>query len=285
MVEQHGAPTALRQVLTGDVADPALRDAAMARLTTGDPLRHAEIALRRAESIGARLIVPTDREWPAAVNDLALVNPGAPGTASNSIRPPLCLWVRGDRLVNEAFAQAVSIVGARAATTYGAHVSGDLAYGLANSRWTVVSGGSYGVEAAAHRGALAAGGSTAVVLAGGMDRPYPAGNSAMFDQIAACGLLISEWPPGAEPIRHRFLLRNRVLAAMAGTVLVEAAPRSGSLQAMNRALALSRPAMVVPGPVTSQMSKGCHELLRTNPAVRVVTSVDDVLAEIAQRRG
>lgn len=284
IVQQHGAPAALRQVLTGDVADPALRAALVARTATGDPLRHAEIALRRTDRLGARLVVPTDTEWPAAVNDLATVDPNTPELAKDGIRPPLCLWVRGDRPVNEAFTQAVSIVGARAATAYGTHVAGDLASGLTDRGWTVASGGAYGVDAAAHRGALAAGGSTAVVLACGVDRPYPAGNAAMFDRIVERGLLISEWPPGAEPLRHRFLRRNRVLAATAGTVLVEATPRSGSMQMMNQALALNRPALVVPGPVTSQMSKGCHELLRTNPAARVVTCVDDILAEIARPR-
>ncbi|WIN00044.1 DNA-processing protein DprA [Actinoplanes oblitus] len=205
MVEQHGAPAALQQVLAGDIADPALRKAVKVNLATVDPLRHAEIALRRADRVGARLVVPTDSEWPTAVNDLAMVDLGAPGPARDGIRPPLCLWVRGDRPVSEAFTQALSIVGARAATAYGMYVSDVLATGLAGHGWTVTSGGGHGVDTAAHQATLAAGGSTAVMLACGVDRPYPAGNSAMFDRIAERGLLISEWPPGAEPVRHRFL--------------------------------------------------------------------------------
>ena len=167
------------------------------------------------------------------------------------------------------FDRSVAVVGARAATAYGLHVTTDIAYGLAEQGWTVVSGGAFGIDAAAHRAALAAGGRTVAVLACGVDRPYPVGNAALFEQIAESGLLISEWPPGAEPLRHRFLIRNRVIAAAtAGTVLVEAAARSGAVQTMSRVLALSRRAMVVPGPVTSAMSVGCHELLRRHPQAR-----------------
>jgi DNA processing protein len=109
------------------------------------------------------------------------------------------------------------------------------------------------------------------------------GNAALFEQIADRGLLISEWPPGAEPLRHRFLIRNRVIAAATrGTVVVEAAARSGAAQTMSRVLALNRTAMVVPGPVTSAMSVGCHELLRTNPQARLVTGLAHVLEEVGK---
>jgi DNA processing protein len=149
--------------------------------------------------------------------------------------------------------------------------------------WTVVSGGAFGIDAAAHRAALTAGGLTVAVLACGVDRPYPAGNAAMFERIAESGLLMSEWPPGSEPLRHRFLIRNRVIAAATvGTVIVEAAARSGAVQTLSRTVALGRRAMVVPGPVTSAMSVGCHELLRRQPETVVVTSAAHVLEEVGR---
>ena len=124
---------------------------------------------------------------------------------------------------------------------------------------------------------------TVAVLACGVDRPYPVGNAALFEQIAESGLLISEWPPSAEPLRHRFLIRNRVIAAATrGTVVVEAAARSGAVQTMSRVLALNRTAMVVPGPVTSAMSVGCHELLRGYPQTRLVTGPAHVLEEVGR---
>ncbi|EEP73957.1 DNA protecting protein dprA, partial [Micromonospora sp. ATCC 39149] len=145
------------------------------------------------------------------------------------------------------------------------------------------SGGAFGIDAAAHRGALNAGGLTVAVLACGIDRPYPMGNAALFDRIAETGLLVSEWMPGAEPFRPRFLVRNRVIAAATrGTVLVEASARSGATQTVNRALAAGRRAMVVPGPVTSAMSVGAHELLREQPSVRLVTGVAHVLEEVGR---
>lgn len=183
----------------------------------------------------------------------------------------------------EALARSVAVVGARAATGYGVHVATELGYGLADREWTVVSGGAYGIDAAAHRGALNAGGATVAVLACGVDRPYPMGNSALFDRIAETGLLVSEWMPGAEPLRPRFLIRNRVIAAgTRGSVLVEAAARSGATQTLRRALALGRSGMVVPGPVTSAMSVGAHELLRESPQARLVTGVPHVLEEVGR---
>jgi DNA processing protein len=282
LVEQSGAPAALELLLSGDIPDKRLRAAVSARLSAGDPRRMAEIALRRADRLGARLVVPSDEEWPRRVTDLAGLELDAAGRINYDIRPPLCFWVRGTWPLGETLERSVAIVGARAATAYGVHVTSELAYSISGDGWTVLSGGAFGIDAAAHRGALAAGGRTVAVLACGVDRPYPIGNSAMFDRIVETGLLISEWPIGAEPLRHRFLIRNRVIAAStAGTVVVEAAARSGATQTMSRVLALGRPAMVVPGPVTSAMSVGCHEILRGNPYARVVTSAAEVLEEVA----
>ena len=283
MVQQSGAPGALDRLLRGDIPDTQLRAAVLARGAVGDARRIAEAALRRAERLGARIAVPGDPDWPATVDRLATLHLEEGGRINRNVRPPLCLWTRGAWPLNEALDRSVAVVGARAATSYGVHVATEVAYGLAERDWTVVSGGAFGIDAAAHRGALAANGRTVAVLACGVDRPYPAGNAALFERIAETGLLISEWPPGSEPLRHRFLIRNRVIAAAtAGTVVVEAAVRSGAGQTMSRVIALNRHAMVVPGPVTSAMSAGCHEMLRKFPAARLVTGLGDVLEEVGR---
>jgi DNA processing protein len=283
MVGQCGAPATLDRLLRGDIPDRSLRTGVLSKLTDSDPRRLAETILRRAERLGARIVVPSDEEWPTRVDALATLDLEASGRINQDVRPPLCVWVRGDWRLGEALDRSVAIVGARAATSYGIQVTGDLAYGLTEQGWTVVSGGAFGIDAMAHRATLAAGGRTVAVLACGVDRPYPVGNAAMFEQIAESGLLISEWPPGAEPLRHRFLIRNRVIAAAtAGTVIVEAAARSGATQTMGRVLALGRPAMVVPGPVTSAMSVGCHELLRARPDATLVTNVTQVLEQVGR---
>jgi DNA processing protein len=155
----------------------------------------------------------------------------------------------------------------------------------------VVSGGAYGIDGAGHRGALAAGGPTLAVLACGVDRPYPAGHDALFVRIAATGLLVSEWPPGTAPHGHRFLVRNRLIAALSrGTVVVESAARSGAQATARRARDLGRTVMVVPGPVTSAMSVGCHELLRDSgmqavlvaSAAHVIETVGTIGDDLAQ---
>ncbi|MEV7622894.1 DNA-protecting protein DprA [Actinoplanes sp. NPDC089786] len=283
MVQQVGAPSTLDVLLAGRAQDSALRTGVAARSAKGDARRLAEAALRHAERLGTRIVIPTDDEWPAGVEALATLEVPTPGKINRDVRPPLCVWVRGGWPLGEILEKSVAVVGARAATGYGTHVTTDIAYGLAEHEWTVVSGGAFGIDAAAHRAALAAGGRTVAVLACGVDRPYPSGNASMFERIAETGLLISEWPPGSEPLRHRFLIRNRVIAAAThGTVMVEAAARSGAVQTLGRVLELHRKAMVVPGPVTSAMSVGCHELIRANPAVRMVTGLPHVLEEIGK---
>jgi DNA processing protein len=284
MVQQFGAITTVDRLLAGDVDDPALRAAVVARTRTVDARRAAEIAMRRADRSGIRLVTPSDSDWPTSLDDLATTDVATSGGGRRDVMPPLCLWVRGAWSLGDAVTRSVAVVGARAATSYGVRISTDLGSGLAERGWTVTSGGAYGVDAAAHRGALTvADGRTVAVLAGGLDRPSPAGNAALFDLIADRGLLVSEWPVGAEPLRHRFLLRNRIVAEVtAGTVVVEAAPRSGTSKMLGCALDLQRPAMIVPGSVESVLSQGCHVLLRRYPATRLVTSVDDVLEDIGQ---
>ncbi|HEX5204416.1 MAG TPA: DNA-processing protein DprA [Actinoplanes sp.] len=283
MVQSYGACVTLERLLHGDCADATLRTAVIARRDGIDPRRFAETTMRRAERLGARIVVPSDDEWPVRVESLATLELGLPGRVNQDVRPPLCIWTRGGLRLGETLDRSVAVVGARAATGYGTQVTSDLAHGLAENGWAVVSGGAFGIDAAAHRATLAAGGRTVAVLACGVDRPYPVGNTAMFERIADVGLLVSEWPPGSEPLRHRFLVRNRVIAAAtAGTVVVEAAARSGAAQTMSRVLALGRAAMVVPGPVTSAMSVGCHELLRENPGATLVTNVAHVLEEVGR---
>jgi DNA processing protein len=226
--------------------------------------------LLRAERCGARLLVPEDDEWPAhLLHCLTLAaseepdDPQHQSTRTTAPVPPLALWLRGAARLDELADRSVAVVGARASTAYGEHVAAELGHQLGERGWTVVSGGAFGIDAAAHRGALAADAPTVAVLACGVDRAYPAGHGALFHRITEAGLLVSEWPPGAAPHKHRFLVRNRLIAALTrGTVVVEAAARSGAQATARRAQRLGRQVMVVPGPVTSAMSVGCHELLR-----------------------
>ncbi|MFD6092356.1 DNA-processing protein DprA [Oerskovia sp. NPDC060338] len=221
--------------------------------------------------MGGRLVVPEDPRWPTALDDL--------GAAA-----PLALWVRGRDDLAALSTRSLALVGARACTDYGRHVAADLAVGLVDRRFTVVSGGAYGIDAAAHRGALAAAGPTVAFLAGGADRLYPAGNTDLLRAVLEVGSVISEVPPGSVPSRVRFLHRNRLIAAFSGaTVVVEAAWRSGALSTATHAAALLRPVGAVPGPVTSMASSGCHRLLRDAKAVCVTDATE--AAELGGRAG
>ncbi|MET7706816.1 DNA-processing protein DprA [Micromonospora sp. NPDC005413] len=284
LVERLGPVATLDLLLDGGSPDGWLHTTVAARSAAGDARAVAAEALDRADRLGARLVTPDDEEWPARVAGLATLQlPDVTRRVDGETAPPLCFWVRGSWPLGEALERSVAVVGARAATGYGQHVATELGYGLAERDWTVVSGGAFGIDAAAHRGALNAGGLTVAVLACGLDRPYPMGNAALFDRIADTGLLVSEWPPGAEPLRPRFLIRNRVIAGgTLGTVVVEASARSGATQTARRAIYTERVAMVVPGPVTSAMSVGAHELLREFPKARLVTGVAHVLEEVGR---
>jgi DNA processing protein len=276
-------PVAVLDGLLATGLDHHLREAAGARLGTAPPRELAAVALERAARLGARVVIPEDDEWPDRLDQLAgICAAGGSDPVERDGAPPLCLWVRGAGCLDDVLERSVAVVGARAATGYGAHVARQIGYGLAERDWTVVSGGAFGVDAYAHRGALAAGGTTVAVLACGVDRPYPLAHANLFDRIAEDGLLVSEWPLGADPFRHRFLIRNRVIAAATcGTVMVEAAARSGARQTLRRAGQLGRCRMVVPGAVTSAMSVGCHEELR-DPEVRLVTGVPHILEDVGR---
>lgn len=245
---------------------PAARAALEERLPATDPVRDLE----RADRVGARFLVPGDPEWPEGLDDLTGLR-----------AEPLGLWARGPLDARATSARAVSVVGSRSASGYGQHVAGELAAQLVDLGRAVVSGGAYGIDGAAHRGALAAGGATVAVMANGVDVHYPRGHEALLRRIAEEGLLLTELPPGCAPQRHRFLTRNRVIAALgAGTVVVEAGLRSGARSTASRAQDLGRPTMAVPGPVTSATSAGCHVLLRSGATL--VTRAAEVLEEVGR---
>ncbi len=192
----------------------------------------------------------------------------------------MCLWVRGQGELAALVERSVALVGSRAATRYGETVAADLAAGLAVHRVTTISGAAFGIDAAAHRGALTAGKPTVAVLACGADRSYPAAHGVLLDSIAEDGCVVSEVPPGAIPTRWRFLERNRIIAALAGgTVVVEAAWRSGALNTAKHAGELNRPVGAVPGPVTSPASAGCHKLIREGHTC--ITDAADLVELIA----
>jgi DNA processing protein len=219
------------------------------------------------QEAGMRLIMPGDAEWPSQLDDL--------GDAR-----PVVLWARGAADLRFTCLNSVSMVGSRAASGYGNHVALEMAASLAENGISVISGGAFGIDASSHRGALAGGGSTVAVLAGGLEFGYPRGHAELFLAIAEHGVLVSECPPGRGPTRPGFLVRNRIIAALSrGTVVVEAALRSGALNTARHARELCRPVMAVPGPVTSEQSAGCHELIRDYGAM-CVTCANDVLDHI-----
>jgi DNA processing protein len=227
--------------------------------------------LRQGAAVGARFLCPGDAEWPAGVDTYLLTM----DSGSRYGTPPLGLWVRGDPDIAVTTARSVAVVGSRAATEYGVRVAADLGADLAGAGWTVVSGAAYGIDAAAHRGALAMGGTTVAVLACGVDTAYPTGHGELLHRIAGTGLVVSELPPGSRPSRPRFLARNRLIAAMTrGTVVVEAAVRSGALNTAGWALDIGRDVLAVPGPVTSAMSAGCHDLIRKGAATLVTAACE-----------
>ncbi|WP_233712655.1 DNA-processing protein DprA [Kribbella turkmenica] len=232
--------------------------------------------LDRAAAAHARFVIPGDDEWPEQVEILAEA-----GQLSRRAGVPFGLWVRGPANLRRVLERSVAMVGARASSSYGEHVAAELSAGLSDNGITVVSGGAYGIDAASHRGALAGSGVTVAVLACGVDVSYPKRNSALFSRIVEEGLVVSELPPGCSPTRLRFLARNRLIAAATlGTVVVEAAVRSGALNSAGWAEQCGRAVLAVPGPITSRMSEGAHLLVRERDAV-LVTNVADIIEAIS----
>ncbi|MFD5483138.1 DNA-processing protein DprA [Streptomyces hawaiiensis] len=277
-VRELGVAEVVRRLGEGGVALPGVSGKRWAGLVARAQAARPRRDLEAARDAGVRFVSPGGVEWPGQLDDL--------GDAR-----PLGLWVRGRPSLRMWALKSVAVVGARACTEYGAHMAATLSAGLAEQGWVVVSGGAYGVDGAAHRGALGAGGATVAVLACGVDRPYPRGHTQLISRIAEQGLVIGELPPGDHPTPSRFVLRNRVIAALTrGTVVVEAAHRSGSLVTARAAQRLGRHTMGVPGPATSALSAGVHELLRAEAALvtdaaEVVELVGDIGELAPDRRG
>ncbi|WP_231595393.1 DNA-processing protein DprA [Salinibacterium sp. SWN1162] len=268
-VVEHWEPERFAAALAGDgevVADNDMAQAIdrwMPRLKSNTAL----IALRQAARFGARLLTPDDTLWPSRLTDLDWHAPSA-------------LWVRGTDEALAGIDRGIALVGARAATGYGEHITMEASAGLVDRGYTIVSGAAYGIDGMAHRAALASQGLTVAFLAGGVDRFYPSGHDALLGRIVEHGVVISELPCGSPPTKWRFLQRNRLIAAASmATVVLEAGWRSGSLNTAGHAATLGRPLGAVPGPVTSAASAGCHRLIRDYDAVCVTNP--DQMAELA----
>ena len=243
-----------------------------ARLAEVQPERDLE----RAAAMGARFVIPGDDEWPEQMDVLAEA-----GQLTRRAGVPFGLWVRGPVNLRHSLERSVAMVGARASSSYGEHVAAELSSGMADNGFTIVSGGAFGIDAAAHRGALAASGVTIAVLASGVDVLYPRRNSALLSRISEQGLVVSELPPGCSPTRLRFLSRNRLIAAgTLGVVVIEAAVRSGALNSAGWAEQCGRAVLAVPGPITSRMSEGSHLLVRERGAV-LVTNVAEIIEALS----
>jgi len=214
---------------------------------------------------GSIFLTPDSPDWPLTLNDLSTV--------------PIGLVAKGD--LSALSDKSLAIVGTRNPTPYGVRIAGDFAAGFVDREWSIISGGAYGIDSAAHKGALIAEGRTIAVLAAGIDVAYPAGNARLFSEIAENGALVSEVLPGAHAIPSRFLTRNRLIAALSqATLVVEAAFRSGSLRTARDAAELMRPVMAIPGPINAPTSEGCHRLIGER-AAEIVTSVSDALELIS----
>ena len=217
---------------------------------------NGEAVLEKIEHFGLELIIPGEQ-----FDHLAA--------------PPIALTIKGNKELLDR--QSISIVGTRNPTPYGIKVASEMAANFVDREWVVVSGGAYGIDAAAHKGALIAEGETIAVMASGLDILYPAGNARIFAEIVETGLLISEYVPGMKALPHRFLNRNRLIAAIGdGTMVVEAAFRSGSLRTAREAALMQKKVLAIPGPINSPLSEGCHRLIGEGSAM-ICTGVSDAV--------
>lgn len=272
LVAQRGAVETVRLALGAHTPDldltvEAWRHATAPKLTVTAFGRAVQTTVRA----GLVAVFPDTEHWPTGLGDLGH-------------RAPLMLWARGDLdLLTTGLDHRIAVTGSRAATEYGLAVGRDLARGLAERNFQVVSGGAFGIDTAAHQGALAYDGPTIAVIPAGLDHTYPTANHHLHDRISEHGLLLSELAPGTSISRQNFLARNRLIVALSGaTVLVEGAARSGSVHTAAQALALGRPLGAVPGPITSMASAGPHLLLKQGVA-RMVTEASDLIDLLAGR--
>ena len=264
MIRTVGATETVARTVADEVPVGPEGDTWQRRLAPRIDEAQVRRVLAETEGHRMRVLIPGDADWPVSVNALG-------------DHAPVALWAKGDTgLLASPVWDRLTVTGARASTGYGEHITTELVQSAAADARTVLSGGAYGIDGAAHRAALTFDGSTIAVLAGGLDRPYPAGHTELLGRVADDGLLLSELPPGAAPTRWRFLQRGRLLAALSGTVVItEAGYRSGSLHTAARAMELGRPVGAVPGPLTSAASAGCHRLLRDGLG-SIITGYDDI---------
>ena len=262
-ISTHGALAVYNKLLNGGY-DPIKYEKLITNLreTNGDKI------LTEIDKHYARLITPDDEDWPEQLNDLAA--------------PPIGLILKGN--INALHQSSLAIVGTRNPTSYGARIAGEFAAGFADREWAIVSGGAYGIDSYAHKGALIAEGVTVAVVASGIDINYPAGNTRLFAEICESGAMVTEFMPGHRALPNRFLTRNRLIAALSkATLVVEAAFRSGSLRTARDAAEIFRPVMAIPGPITSPTSEGCHRLIGER-AAEIVTSVADAVEFVGANR-
>ncbi|MFD9828715.1 DNA-processing protein DprA [Tsukamurella tyrosinosolvens] len=282
LVEEVGPEAAADMVRRQEFADgfEAVADGTVGRAQED----RAEADLAHIAHLGGRLVTPDDEEWPEpALRRLAERLPSEDTEHEDEVRElrPVALWAVGRGRLDELLERSVAMVGTRAPSRYGERVTDDFAGDLAAEGFTIVSGGAYGIDGAAHRAALAAEGPTVAFVAGGLDRPYPAGHAGLFRRIAETGLLVSEYPPGGVPARHRFLNRNRIVGtATGGVVVVEAGFRSGTRNTATWARRRRVPVCAVPGPVTAATSVSCHQLIREGAVL--VTRSAEVIEEVGR---
>ncbi|QXN89695.1 DNA-processing protein DprA [Nocardia iowensis] len=276
LIESVGVVEAARAVRECELPE-SLRGPTEQRRETDSAARDLELM----ERIGGRVVTPDDPEWPAwRLLGLTQLDPSRDRDGA----VPLVLWVRGPRSLLESSERALAVVGARCSSGYGNQVTGEIVGDLAAKGWTIVSGAAFGIDGMAHRAALAVGGPTIAVLACGVDRPYPAQHDRLLAEIAETGLVVSEYPPGTTAHKHQFLARNRLVAALAdGVLVVEAGLRSGARNTVKWARRLGRPALAVPGPVTSAASVGCHRMIREGEAL-LVTRAEEIIDEAGPLR-
>jgi len=211
----------------------------------------------------SEFISPCDLDWPIGCDDLSA--------------PPIGLLIRGNRSSLFDLTNSISIVGTRKPSQYGVEVTEEFAAGAVSRNYAVVSGGAFGIDTASHISTLENSGITCSVLGGGFNQIYPKENARLFSKIEERGLLISEVMPNVSAKAHRFLIRNRLIAALSkATLIIEAAYVSGSIRTARDAAEILRPVFAVPGPITSPLSDGCHRLIAERVA-DIATSVDEIL--------
>ena len=262
-INQRGGLSVYHRIISGNYYLKQQEILKLQQQIMQSQVKDLELEISKA---GGVFITPEDNDWPISLADLAT--------------PPIGLVIAGDRSVLLKLDKSISIVGSRQPTNYGLQLSYSLASQASLAQLVVVSGGAYGIDTASHQGALSVGGLSIAVLAGGINRLYPLENQKLFKDITKSGLLISEVMPNTESKPYRFLIRNRLIAALSrSTVVVEAKFISGSIRTARDAAEIFRPVFAIPGPVTSPLSEGCHRLIAERVA-DIATSLDEILEVI-----